>query len=50
MKLCKLPLAITDKNNEIHMIHFSDEEPYYYKARLADLVPMKILELNRKKI
>ena len=43
------PVTIIDKDNSMHTIHFSDQIPYYFKAKLIDLVPTKILDLNRGK-
>ena len=47
------PVTVRDKDNEIHIIHFGahfgDESSYHLKAKLSDLVPSDILELNAGK-
>ena len=45
------PYSIKDDNNNVHLINFGAEKKnrYHFRASLVDLIPVEIIELNRKR-
>ena len=47
--LARTPFVVEDNYNQVHLMSFVEKCHCHWKASLFDLVPSKIIKLNRQK-